>query len=377
MAAKPVSLVKQTRQISEAEILTSQEVEAYRRSGGEIDNLDSAHFKLDAAYPYIIDIVNAVCSVDALKECVILPDPRDEAPFYRVVLPRDVFFALAIGARGQSRLKDYNKLKGAFHTQVVSTMHAAPEQITIVKTGEDSIIERGYKVPPVRVIPLYDKVTARPKQHENLKNYRPSVSITEKVQIEFFKPMFEPLMENTNDRGWFWLPPNFQARLWKARNMLKDNYKTAQYKNDVHKLAAKQIGKMSLRSCRSLLLYIFLHKNNQDRFSVPLRDLLEACDKSRLMDRKELKDGTIKYYPRKKEIEAFFSNCILLYDMVFYTDFLFKKIGSIRTLQMPNEIKIDGDKAVISMTDARYFAQYIQTNYADDPIFKGVLTHIE
>ena len=170
----------------------------------KVESLTRSFFEIAGAHPYVFDALSYVCTYH--KAAIERRDNSTETHF-RVRIPLEKFLDFALDGRTQFKHRLMAELYDMASIQRGKILPLdANHSVLTVPVRVDLFWEDGAKVDPVLA-----------RRLENLKGPAP-VSF---LVIEFYKPLFQKLLEGENGESWFPLPKAFYAKMLETMDVLR------------------------------------------------------------------------------------------------------------------------------------------------------------
>jgi len=274
----PKNQVKYSKALASTELFNHHDItneqEKQLLLDNKIERLTNESFNLNGAYPYIIDLLNYVCTHHKDK---IERQDRPQETHYRIAIPKAIFVDLILG--------EHKKQKPFLENEIYRLLSNKDENGDPIKPKVLPLnMTEAIRTKPIRLDIIYeDKKKLRPDQLA-LKN------ITgEKVKgyvIEFYKPLWSNLLDNEKGSAWFPLPSIFHAKMV---HFIKKNKNNPVFKK------FGQFGNSS--NYRKLYLYLSLHDNSKsDEISYDAIDLTKKTLPSNIQKLKGNKYGLKNWF---------------------------------------------------------------------------------
>lgn len=267
----PKGQVKFPKQIARAEIFNQNCLTPEQKSDilrkNKIDRLRNESFNLNGAYPYLIDLINYLCTHH--RERIERKDNPLET-HYRVRLLKADFDNIILGEykdqRDYLRKEIYRLIKGLDENENYIKHKVLP------LTMSEGLLTRPIKIEisfhDSKKLPVW-QLSLNDITGESVKGYI----------IEFYKPLWQEVINSEKGADWFPFPVRFHA---KTVNFIKQHGADAEF---------KRFGNFGYASnYRKLYLFLNLHDNsNSSKIRYDGVDLTKHCLPSNI---KTKTDGT-------------------------------------------------------------------------------------
>jgi len=271
----PQGQLKYPKGVARAEIFNQHDLTPEQKNEilikNKIERLQQESFNLNGAYPYLIDLINYICTHH--KDRIERKDNEAET-HYRVRLLKRDFDEIVLGEykdqRDYLRKEIYRLIKGLDENNNYIKNKVLPFSLT------EGILTRPIKIEIVfhddKKIPAY-QMSLKDITGDSVKGYI----------IEFYKPLWREVVKSENGADWFPFPVRFQAKMVDYIKKHKNDHEFKKYGN---------FGNAS--NYRKLYLYLNLHDNsNSARIKYDGIDLTKHCLPSNI---KIKKDGTVSIH---------------------------------------------------------------------------------
>lgn len=265
---KDLARAETTSRLQHIEIRNDNGVSLSRE---QIKELTKASYSLSGAYPYTFDALAYICTHH--KDNIERRDNAAESHF-RVRLPIKTFLDFA--------LNGHDKYMKAFMVELyeIAARKKEGEIPKVLPINENYSV----RTPPLKIdfyLKNSEKVSdAEKKRLANLKGE--TTLPLEYVAIEFFKPLFERLLNGAYGEAWFSVPKAFHAE---TRNEIDHVAGTDIFKNDTATVRITPI------QARKVFFYINLHDNGiGEKITIDGIELCQSCFPEHI----SIKDG-VKY----------------------------------------------------------------------------------
>ena len=205
----------------------------------KIERLTNESFNLNGAYPYLIDLINFICTHH--KDNIERQDNLKET-HYRVNIPKKAFMDIILG--------EYKDQRGYLEKEIYHLLADKDEngermKMKLLPLNKDSAI----RTKPIKLDIVYED-GEKPAQESMLKNV--TGECVKGYIIEFYKPLWQSILKNEKGMAWFPFPVRFQAKMVDFIKKHKDDQEFRKYRT---------FGKPS--NYRKLYLYLNLHDNSK------------------------------------------------------------------------------------------------------------------
>lgn len=255
----PKGQVKFPKQIARAEIFNQHDLTPEQKSDilkkNKIDRLRNESFNLNGAYPYLIDLINYLCT--HYRERIERKDNPAET-HYRVRLLKADFDDIILGKykyqRDYLRKEIYRLIKGLDENENYIKHKVLPF------TMNDGLLTRPIKIEIYfndnKKIPVW-QLSLNDITGESIKGYI----------IEFYKPLWQEVINSEKGADWFPFPARFHAKMV---DFIRQHGMDAEFKK------YGNFGNAS--NYRKLYLYLNLHDNsNSNKIKYDGIDLTKHC----------------------------------------------------------------------------------------------------
>jgi len=219
------------------------------------EQLTRSYFELSGAYPYIFDALSYVCT--HYKDAIMRQNDESET-HYRVIVPKKAFEYFA--------LDTYEKYEKSMMAELYK-LAKEPKAKVLPLDLNHSIL-----TVPIRVDLIHEDGTiiseSTLKKYENLNGELP----VKYIAIDFYKPLFKPLLTGKYGVSWFPLPKAFHAKMLDAMDRYKDlpEFNKPEFQKEELKPYAK--------TYRKIYLYMNLHDNGLgNKLRLDAMDMMLSC----------------------------------------------------------------------------------------------------
>jgi len=216
----------------------------------KVEKLTRSFFEIAGAHPYIFDALSYICTFH--RQAIERRENSTETHF-RVRIPIENFLDYALDGRSQYKHRLMTELY----------------DMASIQRGKILPLDAGHsiKTVPIRVDLFYEDGTklhpATARKLESLKGQAPISYIA----IEFYKPLFQTLLQGKDGESWFPLPKAFHAKMLETMDECRE---LPEFKNAGIQALPIQY--------RKLYLYMNLHDNGLgERLNLDGVDTLLSC----------------------------------------------------------------------------------------------------
>lgn len=212
--------------------------------------LNKGAFEVAGAYPMIFDTLCYACT--HYPEGIDRKNISKET-HYKAALPINVFYDFALDGHKEHSKRLLNELLLMNNNPIVKCLPF--NDIYSIKTT------------PIRLDLVYADGSKETKNLKNIHTGEPILKEIKFINIEFYKPLFQTLLNGKHEEGWFLIPKAFHAKMLTAIDECKELPEFKKYENFGYSI-----------NYRKAFFYINLHDNKKSDFlNINLPSFMKHC----------------------------------------------------------------------------------------------------